>query len=76
MVGSFFACYASAGPFTRSSANYDTDTLTQLAAVFATLLLALVAGVDRATAVGGDGWLHSAGRLEYHRLRQHPPYPV
>ncbi len=42
VVGSFFACYASTGSFTRSGANYDAGARTPLAAVFAALLLALV----------------------------------
>ncbi|GAA0791895.1 SulP family inorganic anion transporter [Marinobacterium sediminicola] len=42
VVGSFFACYASTGSFTRSGANYDAGARTPLAAVFAALLLAIV----------------------------------
>ncbi len=42
VVGSFFACYASSGSFTRSGANYDAGAKTPLAAVFAAVLLALV----------------------------------
>lgn len=42
VVGSFFACYASTGSFTRSGANYDAGARTPLAAVFAAVMLALV----------------------------------
>lgn len=42
LIGSFFACYASTGSFTRSGANFDAGARTPLAAVFAALLLALV----------------------------------
>ncbi|PSL16123.1 SulP family sulfate permease [Marinobacterium halophilum] len=42
VVGSFFACYASTGSFTRSGANYDAGARTPLAAVFAALMLAVV----------------------------------
>lgn len=42
IVGSFFACYASTGSFTRSGANYDAGARTPLAAVFAAILLAVV----------------------------------
>ncbi|MBA4501560.1 SulP family inorganic anion transporter [Marinobacterium marinum] len=42
VVGSFFACYASTGSFTRSGANYDAGARTPMAAVFAAILLALV----------------------------------
>lgn len=42
VIGSFFACYASTGSFTRSGANYDAGARTPLAAVFAAVLLALV----------------------------------
>lgn len=42
LVGSFFACYASTGSFTRSGANYDAGARTPLASVFAALMLAVV----------------------------------
>jgi len=42
VAGSFFACYASTGSFTRSGANYDAGARTPLAAVVAALLLAVV----------------------------------
>lgn len=42
IVGSFFSCYAGSGSFTRTGANYDAGARTPLAAVFASLMLALV----------------------------------
>ncbi|HYQ92427.1 MAG TPA: SulP family inorganic anion transporter, partial [Candidatus Competibacteraceae bacterium] len=42
LVGSFFSCYAGSGSFTRTGANYDAGARTPLAAIFASLLVALV----------------------------------
>ncbi len=42
IVGSFFSCYAGSGSFTRTGANYDAGARTPLAAVFASVMLALV----------------------------------
>lgn len=42
VVGSFFSCYAGSGSFTRSGANYDAGARTPLAAVFASIMLAVI----------------------------------
>ncbi|KZM40423.1 sulfate permease [Marinomonas sp. SBI22] len=42
IVGSFFACYAGSGSFTRSGVNYDSGAKTPMAAIFAALLLILI----------------------------------
>ena len=42
LVGSFFSCYAGSGSFTRTGVNYDAGARTPLAAIFASLLVALV----------------------------------
>ncbi|MBA1147866.1 SulP family inorganic anion transporter [Ectothiorhodospiraceae bacterium WFHF3C12] len=40
IVGSFFSCYAGAGSFTRSGANYDSGAKTPMAAIFASSFVA------------------------------------
>lgn len=42
IVGSFFACYAGSGSFTRSGVNYDSGAKTPMAAIFAALLLIVI----------------------------------
>lgn len=42
IVGSFFACYAGSGSFTRSGVNYDAGAKSPMAAIFAALLLVLI----------------------------------
>ena len=42
IVGSFFACYAGSGSFTRSGVNYDAGAKNPMAAIFAALLLILI----------------------------------
>jgi len=42
IVGSFFACYAGSGSFTRSGVNYDAGAKSPMAAIFAALLLILI----------------------------------
>jgi sulfate permease, SulP family len=42
LVGSFFSSYAASGSFTRTGVNYEAGARTPLAAVFASLSLALV----------------------------------
>ncbi len=41
-VGAFFGCFVGSGSFTRSGANYDAGAQTPLAAIFSSLLLALI----------------------------------
>ena len=42
IVGSFFACYAGSGSFTRSGVNYEAGAKSPMAAIFAALLLILI----------------------------------
>jgi SulP family sulfate permease len=42
LVGSFFSSYAGAGSFTRSGLNYQAGAKTPMAAIFASILLALI----------------------------------
>jgi SulP family sulfate permease len=41
MLGSFLSCYAGSGSFTRSGINYEAGAKTPLAAVFASIILAM-----------------------------------
>lgn len=42
IVGSFFACYAGSGSFTRSGVNYDAGAKSPMAAIFAALILIVI----------------------------------
>lgn len=42
IVGSFFSCYVSSGSLTRAGANYDAGAKTPMAAIFASVILALI----------------------------------
>lgn len=42
IVGGFFSCYVGAGSFTRSGVNYDAGAKTQIATIFASIILMVI----------------------------------
>lgn len=77
IVGSFFSCYPGSGSFTRSGANYDAGAQTPMAAIFASLILALVlllipgiTGYLPMPAMAGIVMLIAWNLIDFHHIRQ------
>jgi SulP family sulfate permease len=77
IVGSFFSCYPGSGSFTRSGANYDAGARTPLAAIFASIMLALVLlllpGMTAylpMPAMAGVVMLIAWNLIDFHHIRQ------
>jgi SulP family sulfate permease len=77
IVRSFFSCYPGSGSFTRSGANYDAGAQTPMAAIFASLILALVlllipgiTGYLPMPAMAGIVMLIAWNLIDFHHIRQ------
>jgi SulP family sulfate permease len=77
IVGAFFSSYASSGSFNRSGVNYEAGAKTPLAAVFASLFLAVIlllvaplAAYLPVAAMAGILFLVAWGLIDFHHIRR------